>query len=68
MITTNALANSVSLLLDNGNGNFGTRADFPTPSYPTALALGDIDEDARIDVVTANRDAKKFTVMFGTCR
>jgi len=54
IVAGNALIDSISLLADNGNRTFAalSGSDLPTQSYPAALAIGDVDEDGRPDVVT----------------
>ncbi len=46
--------NTVSVLLGNGDGTFGPKADFGTGSRPYAVAIGDLNGDGRPDLVTAN--------------
>ena len=40
--------------LGNGDGTFGTRADYPTGNNPYSIAIGDFNADGRQDLVTAN--------------
>jgi hypothetical protein len=50
-------ANSVSILLGSGSGSFGPPSTFPLPSsgaQPTAIALGDVDGDGRLDLAVSN--------------
>jgi len=48
---------TVSVLLGNGNGTFGAETEFATGFGPTFLAIGDLNGDSRLDLVTANSGA-----------
>jgi hypothetical protein len=45
---------SVSVLLNNGNGTFGTAQTFAVGGDPAAVAVGDVSGDGKPDIVTAN--------------
>jgi len=45
---------SASVLLNQGDGSFGPRLDYALPSDGAAVALGDVDRDGDLDIVTAN--------------
>jgi len=47
---------TISVLLGKGNGTFRPHLDYGTGSYPDSVALGDLNGDGLLDVVTA--DAK----------
>ena len=44
----------VEVLLGNGNGTFGMPVRFESGSGPSSVALGDLNEDGKIDVVVSN--------------
>ena len=44
---------SVSVLLGDGNGNFGSPITSPTGTYPMAMAMGDVNNDGIPDLVLA---------------
>jgi hypothetical protein len=47
---------TVSVLLGNGDGTFGTKTDFGTGLYPGSPAIADLNGDGRLDLVVANFD------------
>src|SRR5438034_902593 len=47
-------AKSLSVLLGNGDGTFGTKANFTTGTFPLSLAIGDLNGDRKPDVVLAS--------------
>ena len=58
---------SVYILEGYGNGSFRHTFTLPTgeDSNPYCIALGDLNNDHRIDIVVANRDAKNILIFFG---
>jgi hypothetical protein len=53
--------NSVSVLLGNGDGTFGTSNVYTAGQTPVAVAVGDFNRDGVEDVVAANRGAFQGT-------
>ena len=51
-IATNYSGNSVSVLLNNGNGTFTPAAAVPVGTVPRGVALGDLDGDGDLDFVS----------------
>src|SRR5580704_405525 len=49
----NLLGNSISVLLGKGRGKFSQAVDYET-SYPTWVAVGDLNGDGREDLVASN--------------
>jgi hypothetical protein len=47
-------AATVSVLLNNGDGTFRARRDYPTGPYNRSVAVADLNGDANPDLVTAN--------------
>ncbi len=47
-------ANSASILLGNGDGTFQAKTDVTTNTSPNAVALGDLNNDGNLDMVTSN--------------
>ena len=46
---------NVDVLLNQGNGTFGQAVGYLAGQGPFALAIADIDEDRRVDIVVANQ-------------
>jgi hypothetical protein len=65
MISANAGTNDVSVFLGMGNGNFQTQVRFAVGSNPISLALGDVNGDGNLDVVTANQSSDDVSVLLG---
>jgi hypothetical protein len=57
-------ADSVSVLLNNGNGTFGAAQSYTVGGSPTAVALGDFNGDGKLDIVTANANST-MSVLLG---
>jgi hypothetical protein len=55
----------LSLLLGAGNGTFGPRTDIDTGTGPASVALADLNQDSRLDLVTANPNYQTVSVMLG---
>ena len=51
---TSAIGNNVSVLLGRGDGTFQAQVTYAVGSCPSSVALGDVNGDGRLDVVTAN--------------
>jgi hypothetical protein len=56
---------SVSVLVNNGAEQFQPHADYPTGDQPQAIALGDLDGDGKLDLVTANYSGQSISVLAG---
>src|SRR5436190_2118903 len=63
--TSGATANSISVLLGNGNGSFGAMTDYPTASTPFFVAVGELNGDGKPDLVVANYDSNTLSVLLG---
>jgi hypothetical protein len=49
--TANRTANTVSILINNGQGGFLPKTDISTDAGPTSLGVTDLDQDGDIDIV-----------------
>jgi hypothetical protein len=54
IVAANSFGNSVSVLLNKGDGTFGTANSYTTDFDPYALAVGDVNGDGKLDIVTGN--------------
>jgi hypothetical protein len=53
-VTTNATAGNLSLLLGIKGGTFQTHTEFGAGTGPQAIAIGDFNQNGKLDVVVAN--------------
>ncbi len=67
IVVNNSGGNNVSVFLNNssgtGNFTFATKVDFATATNPTRMALGDIDGDGRLDVVTTSKTGNTLSIL-----
>ena len=56
LATANFGANTVSVLLGQGNGAFRPAGDFAVGNYPDSLTVADVNGDGKADLVTANAE------------
>jgi hypothetical protein len=64
-VTSNSGANSVSVLLGNGDGTFKAHTDFATGRQPNSVASGDLNGDGKLDLATANFNNDNVSVLIG---
>jgi len=55
----------VSVLLGNGDGLFQAAVNFGVGTYPNQVAVGDLNSDGNLDLVTANEDSHNLSVLRG---
>lgn len=56
LAVANQTDNTVSILLGNGDGTFGTRVDFPTGTEPAAVVAADFNADSHLDLAVVNQN------------
>ena len=61
----NGVAGAVSVLLGNGTGGLGAKADFATGEGTQNVAIADVNADGKLDVVTSNFVAGNASVLLG---
>ncbi|RXK84657.1 DUF4347 domain-containing protein [Chlorobaculum sp. 24CR] len=54
MLVANYNSNTVSVLLNNGNGTFAVKVDYATGDYPRSVTSADVDGDGDADMLVAN--------------
>ena len=67
IVVANSGTNNVGVLLGYGNGSFAAIITYSTGdgSYPIAVAVGDFNNDDRLDIVVANYDTNNVGVLLG---
>jgi Ca2+-binding RTX toxin-like protein len=70
IVTSNFYANSITVLLGKGNGEFRKLDDYSVGSVgvaPTGTAIGDFNNDKKLDVVVSNiaTNGKNVSVLLG---
>jgi predicted nucleotidyltransferase len=56
----------VSVLLGHGGGTFRNQMTFSTSSLPSSVAVGDFNNDTRLDIVVANSGTNNVSVLLGS--
>jgi VCBS repeat protein/List-Bact-rpt repeat protein/FG-GAP repeat protein len=65
LVTADTLANTLSILLNKGDGTFQTHADYATGSKPEAVVVGDFNGDLKLDLAVTNYDGTSVSVLLG---
>ena len=65
LAAANEASSTVSVLLGNGDGAFGTKTDFGTGAIPYSVAIGDLNGDGKPDLAVANYLAYTMSVLLG---
>ncbi len=64
IVTANTQNDTVSVLSNDGSGDFSALAWFDTGAQPGSVAIADFDGDGHADVVSANRENHDISVLF----
>ena len=56
---------TVSILLGNGDGTFGTATDFSAGETPDSVAVGLFNADDNLDLAVANFNTDTVTILLG---
>src|SRR6202012_872346 len=56
------LTNTLTLLLNNGNGDF-TTSTLPAGAGPVAVTAADVNGDGLVDLISANSGANDLTIL-----
>jgi hypothetical protein len=67
IVTANGSGDNVGVLLGSNGGGFATASVYPsgTGSRPYGIALGDVNGDGRLDIVTGNAGTNTVGVLLG---
>ncbi|MEO1008015.1 MAG: FG-GAP-like repeat-containing protein [Planctomycetota bacterium] len=57
----------ISVLLNNGDGTFGSEVVYPADRDPAAVVIGDLDGDGDNDLVVGNSFSDNVSVLLATC-
>jgi hypothetical protein len=65
LVTANSTADTVSVLIGNGDGSFQAPVAYAVGRFPKAVAVGDFNGDGKADVVAANSYESSVSVLLG---
>ena len=65
LVVTNRHTNTVSVLLNNGNGGFALKSRYATGLAPSAVAASDFNRDGKPDIVVANSGSDSVSIFLG---
>jgi hypothetical protein len=65
LAVSNSGANTVSILLGNGNGTFAASLNYATGNTPMAVAVGDFNHDGIPDLAVVNQSDNTVSILLG---
>ena len=63
---TNFFFNTVSIVLGDGTGAFGSATDFAVGASPASVAIGDLNGDGKPDLAVANIGSNTVSILLNT--
>ena len=63
----NALDNSLSLLLGNGDGNFQNQIVYTVGYNPISVTAGDFNNDTKLDLAVVNHYDNAVSILLNSC-
>ncbi len=64
LVTANKYENTISVILNDGNGGFSSSMSYPVGDLPTYIYTGDLNKDNANDIACINKDSNSITVFF----
>ena len=65
LAVNNSNANTLSILLGNGDGTFQAKTDYPTGSFPSDVVVADFNSDQKADVAVLNKGDNTVSIFLG---
>ncbi|MCP9496174.1 MAG: FG-GAP-like repeat-containing protein [Pyrinomonadaceae bacterium MAG19_C2-C3] len=65
VVNRNSSPGKVSIFLNTGAGNFGTKIDYNVGATPRFVAVGDFNGDNKPDLAVANRNDNNVSILLG---
>ena len=63
LVTPNSAANTISILLGNGDGTFQPKSDFAAGAHPVAIAIADFNNDGKPDLAVADQYSNSLSIL-----
>lgn len=64
LVVSNGYFDEISVLLNDGNGDFSDRYDYPVKNWPTFLDIGDFNMDGFVDIAVVHQNDAYLRVLF----